>query len=139
MYQAVCRFWKRFEFSFALCFHRAVPCPVPISAAHGPGRIGRCLALLVAVLSVAGAAEAQNRIRDFTEPVLVHGTDGHYAPVRSLLFADAGGSTLLSAGRDKVVHQWNLTGPELSPTRTLRPPKNACNARAPQNARGTFG
>jgi len=67
----------------------------------------------------AGPAAAQAEIRNFQEPILVVETEGHHAPLRSLLWRDS--STLLSGGFDKVVKIWELRdGPRL--LRTLRPP-----------------
>ena len=74
------------------------------------------------VLAWGNSALGQGRIRDFTEPLLVHNSEGHHAPVKALIFPQADGSTLLSGGLDKVIHQWDLVGLATAPTRTLRPP-----------------
>src|SRR5947208_548912 len=44
------------------------------------------------------SARAQDQVRNFSKPILRHQADGHSAPVRALIFAEADGSQLLSAG-----------------------------------------
>ncbi|MDX2035147.1 MAG: WD40 repeat domain-containing protein [Isosphaeraceae bacterium] len=101
--------------------YRPIPIPVEATRRIAPGLRRAFYGL--AVLGLASTSVfAQGRIRDFTEPQLVQNSDGHHAPIHALIFADAAGSTLLSAGADKVVHEWNLAQADLTPRRTLRPP-----------------
>lgn len=51
-------------------------------------------------------ARGQDESRNFEKPILVVETDGHRAPVRSLIWSSA--FTLLSGGQDKVVKSWDL-------------------------------
>ncbi|MBX6314682.1 MAG: PD40 domain-containing protein, partial [Isosphaeraceae bacterium] len=64
---------------------------------------------------------AQAEIRDPTQPILVYNTEGHSSSVMALVFTPDG-SQLLSAGRDKVIHVWNLAAGERGLARTIRPP-----------------
>ncbi len=76
------------------------------------------LALVVLALRTPLAA-AQDGAASYRKPVLTVETEGHHAPVRSLIWQDK--TTLISAGLDKVVKVWDLTdAPRL--TRTIRPP-----------------
>ncbi len=76
--------------------------------------------LLVLILGLTGPALAQERIEGFaTAPQLVFNAGSHHAPINRLLFS-ADGSTLYSAGDDRVIHAWSL-GAEPKWTRSLRP------------------
>lgn len=78
------------------------------------------LAGLIANL-VLSVAVAQDRLRDFTKPILVLHPQGHHAPIRSLLFT-TDGRQLLSGGFDKVVNVWDLKGTKSTLAGTIRPP-----------------
>jgi WD40 repeat protein len=105
---------------------RDVAMPGPAGKA---GRTSRLLRAAVAFGAVAGgvagpgpgAGRAQDQVRNFAKPILVHNTDGHYAPVRSLIYAPDG-SLLLSAGMDKVVNVWALGAERPRLSRAIRPP-----------------
>ena len=86
---------------------------------HAPG-VARVLVLtLAAVAFPAAHTVAQDGASSFRRPVLVVETEGHHAPVRSLIWPD--NTTLISTGQDKVVKVWDLTAaPKL--LRTIRPP-----------------
>ena len=78
------------------------------------------LFVLIATLSVGlEAAVGQEGVSSFRKPVLTVETDGHHAPVRSLLWPDS--TSLLSAGLDKVVKRWDLAD-EPKVIQTIRPP-----------------
>jgi WD40 repeat protein len=72
--------------------------------------------------SAGGLAQAQDRARQYTSPILRHAGEGHHAPVRELIFARDDGSLLLSGGQDKVIHAWSPGAGNRSPIRTLHPP-----------------
>ncbi|AGA30388.1 hypothetical protein [Singulisphaera acidiphila] len=80
---------------------------------------GGALFLISAVWVVR--AEAQANLGDITQPIPVVNSGGHSAPVRSLIFTAADGSTLLSGGMDKVVNVWNLGDPRPRLVQTIRP------------------
>ena len=86
---------------------------------HAPD-VARVLVLtLAAVAFPAAHTVAQDGASSFRRPVLVVETEGHHAPVRSLIWPD--NMTLISTGQDKVVKVWDLTAaPKL--LRTIRPP-----------------
>jgi WD40 repeat protein len=68
-------------------------------------------------------AEAQVApARFFDDPLLIFGSGGHHAPVRSMVFATRDGSQLLTGGMDKIVNVWNLDVDRSGPAQTLRPP-----------------
>ena len=75
----------------------------------------------ITILLASGGfeARAQEGVASFRKPVLMVETEGHHAPVRALAWPNA--TTLLSAGLDKVVKQWDL-GDEAKLVRTIRPP-----------------
>lgn len=76
------------------------------------------LSVLLLCVSVRAAA-AQDEVRNFRKPVLIVETEGHHAPVRSLVWENS--FTLLSGGMDKVVKVWDLAaGARL--VRSIRPP-----------------
>lgn len=82
--------------------------------------VTRTLVLALAAVALPAARiAAQDGASSFRRPVLVVETEGHHAPVRSLIWPD--NTTLISAGQDKVVKVWDLTAaPKL--LRTIRPP-----------------
>ena len=63
-------------------------------------------------------APAQDQVREFKEPILVVETDGHHAPVRSLIWRNE--FSLISGGHDKVVRFWDFRDNPRQ-VRTLRP------------------
>ncbi len=65
---------------------------------------------------------AQDQVRNFTQPILVQDSDGHHAMVRALIFPTEDGSQLLSGGADKVIHLWSLGDGRTTPLRTIRRP-----------------
>lgn len=86
------------------------------------GGVRRLAAGTLAVLLLPAARGAgQAELRDYTEPILVVGTEGHTAPPRALAFTPDG-RALFSAGLDKVVHVWDLTGDAPRLGQTIRPP-----------------
>ena len=68
---------------------------------------------------------AQSSLDRFrAEPLLTLFPPGHTGEVRALQFAEGnGGTQLLSAGLDKVVHVWDLNPANPPLIRTLRPPR----------------
>lgn len=68
-----------------------------------------------------GRADAQANLGDITQPIPVVNSGGHSAPVRSLIFTAADGSTLISGGMDKVVNVWRLGEPRPRLAQTIRP------------------
>ena len=68
-----------------------------------------------------GQAPAQEDVRNFTDPILVLGTEGHSGPLRSIVFLPDG-QTLLSAGLDKVVQAWAVGDGRPRLLGTIRPP-----------------
>jgi WD40 repeat protein len=63
-------------------------------------------------------ALGQDEVRNFRKPILVVETEGHHAPVRSLVWRSP--FSLVSAGQDKVAKVWDFRdGPRL--LRTIRP------------------
>jgi WD40 repeat protein len=66
-------------------------------------------------------ARAQDRVVDFTQPILVLNPQGHLAPIRALVFTPDG-RQLLSGGFDKVVQVWDLNGGRSTLSATIRPP-----------------
>ena len=80
------------------------------------------LAALAAGLGAwVATARAQERLSDFSGPILVLNTGGHHAPIRSLVFTPDGGQ-LLSGGLDKVVNVWGLQTAKPTLDATIRPP-----------------
>lgn len=75
----------------------------------------------IAFLGMTVPGFGQDMVRRFSDPILRVETQGHQAPIRSIVFAP-GGTQLLSAGSDKTVRVWDLTPAEPTLTRTLRPP-----------------
>ncbi|WP_406700941.1 hypothetical protein V5E97_19305 [Singulisphaera sp. Ch08] len=78
-------------------------------------------ALLLSSAMWGGRAEAQANLGDITQPIPVVNSGGHSAPVRSLIFTAADGSSILSGGMDKVVNVWNLGDPRPRLVQTIRP------------------
>jgi WD40 repeat protein len=94
-----------------------------ITLQHGSiGRtaIPRALFLVVAAagLSACSRADAQDDVKNFRKPILVVETEGHHAPIRSLIWKNP--FSLLSAGLDKVVKVWDF-GDGVRLARTIRP------------------
>ena len=87
---------------------------------EGRGAIARIL-LAAAISLGTRAVPGQDQVRNFGDPILVLDTGGHHAPIRSLAFSPDE-TTLLSAGEDKVVCEWDLGSNPPSPVRTIRPP-----------------
>ncbi len=86
-----------------------------------PSGVSLLMALAVWVLIIGPAADGQDRAIDFVEkPILVLDTGGHHAPVRRLIFTKDE-SRLLSAGDDKVVRVWDITGATPTLGWTIRP------------------
>jgi WD40 repeat protein len=68
--------------------------------------------------SWAGTSAAQDEVRNFKQPILMVDTEGHHAPVKSLIWRN--GFSLISGGEDKVVRVWDFRdGPRL--VRSIRP------------------
>lgn len=86
----------------------------------GRTAIPRVLFLIVAasVLAACSRAEAQDDVKNFRKPILVVETEGHHAPIRSLIWKNP--FSLLSAGLDKVVKVWDF-GDGVRQVRTIRP------------------
>jgi WD40 repeat protein len=78
-----------------------------------------CGWLIVLVLVSTSAARAQVQIKDLTRPFVVLDTEGHSAPVRSLIFE--GPDRLISGGMDKVIHKWDFADGRPRLTSTIRP------------------
>ena len=85
------------------------------------------LVILVGTLSGPGTARLYGQSgpdRFRAEPLLTLIPQGHTGEVRALRFAPGiGGTQLLSAGLDKVVHVWDLNPANPPWIRTLRPPR----------------
>jgi WD40 repeat protein len=79
----------------------------------------RTIAVIVVLLaSWPGPARSQGDVRDFKKPILIVETDGHHAPVRSLIWRNP--FSLLSGGHDKVVRFWDFRDNPRQ-VRTIRP------------------
>jgi WD40 repeat protein len=88
-----------------------------VAAGWGARRCVFTLCLAVAA-SFTQLVRAQDEVRNYRKPILAVETEGHHAPVRSLVWRDP--LSLLSGGEDKVVRLWDFRdGPRL--VKTIRP------------------
>lgn len=64
---------------------------------------------------------AQSIPADFSNPILVLNAQGHTDLVQAMVFS-SDGKYLISGGRDKVVHVWEVNDRRLRLDRSIRPP-----------------
>lgn len=74
-----------------------------------------------AMCSGAGQVCAQGVPPDFLSPTLVLNAQGHTDLIQAMVYSSDGGR-LISGGRDKVVHVWEVTDRKLRLDRSVRPP-----------------
>ena len=98
-----------------------ISAPAPFNYRQ-PARVHRTFFLIPALLLFGGGvARSQDGASSYRKPVLVVETEGHHAPVRSLIWPD--NATLISTGLDKVVKVWDFADVDVPKlVRTIRPP-----------------
>lgn len=81
----------------------------------------RCLMLTALAWPAPAASLAQGLPPDFVAPALVLNAQGHTDLVEDMIFS-ADGKYLVTGGRDKVVHVWEVGEQGLRLDRSIRPP-----------------
>lgn len=96
--------------------------PAAFHLPHTPAALRRLAAALVAAACWAGgASSAQGLPEDFVNPILTMNAQGHTDLIQALAFTPDG-SRLLTGGRDKVVHVWELDRGRPRLESSIRPP-----------------